>query len=155
MRILAIMNADRKNDAELRMNVTLRPNAAATRPPIDAPSASITDQVPVDSALAVTRSSRATTAGIVADLAGSKNPVADTATISTAYAIHTVPGVRTSRRPRITTPRTRSAVIMMLRRSKRSITMPTIGVTNEAGRSCSTRTSATDVADPVSWKSSE
>ena len=126
------------------------PNAADTRPPIDAPIASITDQVPVDRALAVTRSSRATIDGSVDDFAGSKNPVAATAMAITTYAIHTVPGVRTSSRPRMTTPRTMSAAIMIRRRSNRSMMTPANGVMTAAGRNCSTISTATDVAEPVS-----
>ena len=64
-------------------NAASRPSDAATTPPSDAPIASIADQVPVDTALAETRSSRRTIDGTVADRAGSKNPDAPTVTAVT------------------------------------------------------------------------
>ena len=76
-------NADAKNDSALTTNATLRPASAVTRPPIDAPSASIADQVALDSALAGSSSSAAVTFGIVAVRAGSKNACAPTATAIT------------------------------------------------------------------------
>ncbi len=76
-------NADAKNDSAFTTNATLRPASAVTRPPIDAPSASIADQVALDSALAGSRSSGAVTLGMVAVRAGSKNACAPTATAIT------------------------------------------------------------------------
>ena len=72
-RVAAMKQAETKNDAALTTNATLRPTAAVTRPPIDAPSASIADQVALDSALAGSSSSADVTLGIVAVRAGSKN----------------------------------------------------------------------------------
>ena len=69
------------------MNATFRPNAAVTRPPIDAPSASIADQVALDSALAGRSSSGAVMLGIVAVRAGSKKACADTVSAVMTYAI--------------------------------------------------------------------
>ena len=69
------------------MNATFRPNTAVTSPPIDAPIASIADQVALDSALAGRSSSGAVTLGIVAVRAGSKNACADTVSAVTTYAI--------------------------------------------------------------------
>ena len=70
--------ADAKNDAALMTNATLRPATAVTRPPIDAPIASIADQVALDSALAGISSSADVMFGIVAVRAGSKNAWAPT-----------------------------------------------------------------------------
>ena len=56
-RVRAMKYADAKNDSALTTNATLRPASAVTRPPIDAPSASIADQVALDSALAGSSSS--------------------------------------------------------------------------------------------------
>jgi len=70
--------ADAKNEIAFTTKATLRPASAVTRPPIDAPSASIADQVALDSALAASRSSGAVTLGIVAVRAGSKNACAPT-----------------------------------------------------------------------------
>ena len=56
----------------------MRPASAVTRPPIDAPRASIADQVALDSALAGSSSSADVTFGIVAVRAGSKNACAPT-----------------------------------------------------------------------------
>ena len=81
--------ADQKNDAALIPNATLRPARAVTRPPIDAPAASIADQVAADSALAGSSSSSDVMFGIVAVRAGSKNAVAATVSAITTYAIHT------------------------------------------------------------------
>src|SRR5262245_44865666 len=103
--------ADAKNEAAFRMNATFRPERAVTRPPIDAPAASIADHMALESALAGISSSSDVTLGIVAVRAGSKNAWADTHTAVTTYAIHTSSRRRTSRRPRIMTPRNRSAEI--------------------------------------------
>src|SRR5476649_2093565 len=88
-RVCAMKYADAKNESALTMNAMFRPASAVTRPPIDAPSASIADQVALDSALADNRSSGAVMLGIVAVRAGSKNAWAPTATAITTYAIHT------------------------------------------------------------------
>ena len=69
-----------KNDAALMTNAISRPAMAVTRPPIDAPIASIAAHVALDSALAGSSSSRLVIAGIVAVLAGSKK--ADPETVS-------------------------------------------------------------------------
>ena len=74
----AMKIADTKNEAALRMNATLRPESAVTRPPIDAPIASIADHVALDSALAGISSSADVMLGIVAVRAGSKNACAET-----------------------------------------------------------------------------
>ena len=63
--------ADAKNDSALTVNATLRPAMAVTIPPIDAPIASIADQVALDSALAGINSSDEVTLGMVAVRAGS------------------------------------------------------------------------------------
>src|SRR5689334_17636730 len=87
--VCAMKNAEAKNDAALIANATLRPATAVTRPPIDAPSASIADQVALDSALAGSSSSGDVTFGMVAVRAGSKNACAPTMIAMTRYAIHT------------------------------------------------------------------
>ena len=70
-------------------NATSRPNAAVTRPPTDAPMASIADQVAADKAFAGSSSAADVTLGIVAVRAGSKNADAATTSAITTYAIHT------------------------------------------------------------------
>jgi len=82
-------NADAMNDAALTMNAMFRPATAVTSPPIDAPSASIADQVALERALAGINCSADVTLGIVAVRAGSKNPCAPTMNAITTYAIHT------------------------------------------------------------------
>ena len=76
--VRAMKYADAKNDRALTMNATLRPATAVTRPPIDAPSASIADHVALESALAGISSSVEVMLGIVAVRAGSKNACAPT-----------------------------------------------------------------------------
>ena len=68
----------RRTTRALTTNATLRPASAVTRPPIDAPIASIADQVALDSALAGISSSADVMLGIVAVRAGSKNACAPT-----------------------------------------------------------------------------
>ncbi len=75
-RVWRMNAADQKNEAALITNATLRPSASVTTPPIDAPSASIADQVALDSAFAGSNSSSLVTFGIVAVRAGSKNACA-------------------------------------------------------------------------------
>src|SRR2546421_9924665 len=82
-------NADQKNDAALMPNAMSRPAIAVTMPPIDAPSASMADQVALASALAGSSSSSDVMFGIVAVRAGSKNADAETVSAITTYAIHT------------------------------------------------------------------
>ena len=147
-------NADAKNDAEFSTNAVSRPHTAATTPPSEAPIASIADHVPVETALAATSWCRGTMSGTVDDRAGSKKPDAPTVTAVTTYASQTVDGVRTSSRPRIITPRTTSAAIMMRRRSKRSMMTPAVGPTSAIGRICATISVATTRADPVNSNSS-
>ena len=65
--------ADAKNESALTMKATLRPACAVTRPPMEAPTASIAAQVALDSALAGISSSADVMLGIVAVRAGSKN----------------------------------------------------------------------------------
>src|SRR6185295_10492792 len=77
-RVRPMKYAEVKNDAALTANATLRPASAVTRPPIDAPIASIADQVALDSALAGISSSADVMLGIVAVRAGSKKPCAPT-----------------------------------------------------------------------------
>jgi len=81
--------ADQKNEAALIANATLRPAMAVTTPPIDAPIASIADQVALERALAGNSSWSDVTFGIVAVRAGSKNADADIVNAMTTYAIHT------------------------------------------------------------------
>ena len=80
-------SADAKNDAALIANAMSRPSAAVTRPPIDAPMASMADHVALESALAGNNSSADVMLGIVAVRAGSKNADADTVSAMTTYAI--------------------------------------------------------------------
>src|SRR4029450_6797801 len=82
-RVCARNHADAKNDSALTTKAVLRPASAVTRPPIDAPSASIAAQVALDSALAGSSSSGVVTLGIVAVRAGSKEGCAPTAIVIT------------------------------------------------------------------------
>ena len=82
-RVLPMKKADAKNDSALIPNATLRPATAVTRPPTEAPMASIADHVALDSALAGSSSSADVMLGIVAVRAGSKNPCAPTMTAMT------------------------------------------------------------------------
>src|SRR5215212_4727284 len=82
-RVCARNHAEAKNDSALTTNAALRPASAVTRPPIDAPSASIAAQVALDSALAGSSSSAVVTLGMVAVRAGSKNACAPTAIVIT------------------------------------------------------------------------
>src|SRR5262245_29896340 len=77
-RVWAMKYDDTKNERALITNATLRPAIAVTMPPIDAPSASIADQVALDSVLAGISSRSDVMFGIVAVRAGSKNDVAET-----------------------------------------------------------------------------
>src|SRR5581483_5881567 len=88
-RVMRIAPADQKNDSALIVKATLRPKTAVTRPPIDAPAASIADHSALDSAFAGSSSSADVTFGIVAVRAGSKNAEAQTVSAITTYAIHT------------------------------------------------------------------
>src|SRR5215510_55516 len=88
-RVCAMKNADAKNDSALMTNATFRPATAVTTPPTDAPSASMADQVALESALAGSSSSGDVTLGIVAVRAGSKNACAPTIAAITTYAIQT------------------------------------------------------------------
>src|SRR5262245_27631566 len=88
-RVFARQIAEQKNDAALTTNATSRPNAAVTRPPTDAPMASIADHVAADKAFAGSSTSADVTLGIVAVRAGSKNADAATTNAITTYAIHT------------------------------------------------------------------
>src|SRR5512140_2366210 len=97
--------ADTKNDIALMMKAVFRPAMAVTIPPIDAPMASIADQVALERAFAGTSSSRVVMLGIVAVRDGSKNAVPHVRRADTANAIHTWPGVRTSRSPSTNRPR--------------------------------------------------
>src|SRR6185436_5640684 len=76
----AMKYADAKNERALTTKATLRPATAVTRPPIEAPSASIADHVALESALAGISSSLEVMLGIVAVRAGSKNACAPTMT---------------------------------------------------------------------------
>src|SRR5436305_12444435 len=58
---------------ESRINAAFVPNSPVTKPPIAAPSVSITDQVTAAMALAGTNSRSETIDGIAAVFAGSKN----------------------------------------------------------------------------------
>ena len=153
-RVEAMKRHETKNDAALTVNATFLPNAAVTRPPIDAPIASIADHVALDSALAGSSSAGAVTFGIVAVRAGSKNACAATASPVTTYAIQTWSARRTSSRPRIRQPRTRSAAIMMRRRFTRSTTTPASGPTSAIGSIWTISIQATAVAEPVRSSSS-
>ena len=73
--ILMIKHADNRKVNASRINAVLIPNKLTTNPPNAAPKASIIDQVAPDSVLAVTRWFLGTIDGIIALLAGSKNPV--------------------------------------------------------------------------------
>src|SRR5581483_739689 len=88
-RVCRMNAADQKNESALITNATLRPKSAVTRPPIDAPTASIADHVALDNALAGSSSSSLVTFGIVAVRAGSKNACAPTTIAMTTYAIQT------------------------------------------------------------------
>src|SRR5918995_1144649 len=77
-RVCAMKYDDVKKESALTTKATLRPAIAVTRPPIEAPSASIADQVALDSALAGISSRSDVTFGMVAVRAGSKNDVAPT-----------------------------------------------------------------------------
>src|SRR5215211_7569738 len=72
--VRAMNHAEAKNDTALIVKATLRPATAVTSPPIEAPIASIADQVALDKALAGISSSSDVRFGIVAVRAGSKNP---------------------------------------------------------------------------------
>ena len=144
-----IATADRKNDAELTTNDTSRPSHDVTSPPTAAPTASIVDHVAADSELARTRSAGATTAGSIAERAGSKNEVPTTANPINAYASHTVSALRTPIRPSTTSPRTMSAAIITRRRSSRSTSTPAHGPITADGSCCTTNIAATLVAVPV------
>ena len=76
--------AEAKKDSAFRAKAMLRPAAAVTRPPTDAPIASIADQVAAASALAGNNSSADVIFGIVAVRAGSKNAEAATVHAITA-----------------------------------------------------------------------
>src|SRR5207248_426598 len=128
--------ADAKNDAALITNATSRPSHAVTRPPTDAPIASIADHVAADSALAGINSWGDVMLGIVDVRAGSKNADALIVKAVTTYAIQTRSALRTSNSPRISTPRKRSAAIMRRRRLTRSTTTPASGPTSATGRYC-------------------
>src|SRR5262249_45502860 len=82
-RVRLMKMADAKNDAAFRTNATFRPDNAVTRPPTEAPAASMADHVALDSALAGISSSADVTFGIVAVRAGSKKACADTHTAVT------------------------------------------------------------------------
>src|SRR5882672_5961146 len=72
--------AEMKKDAALIANAMFRPATAVTRPPIEAPAASIADHVAAESALAGSSSSSDVMLGMVAVRAGSKN--ADALTVN-------------------------------------------------------------------------
>src|SRR4029079_17144766 len=77
-RVWLMNNADAKNDSALMTNATFRPAIAVTRPPTDAPTASIAAHVALATALAGISSSALVMFGIVAVRAGSKNAWAET-----------------------------------------------------------------------------
>ena len=64
-------------------NAVSRPRNAAAAPPSAAPTTSVADHVPVETALAMTRSRLGTMFGTVAERAGSKKPLAPTVTAVT------------------------------------------------------------------------
>src|SRR5689334_16420282 len=70
--------ADAKKEAALISKATLRPATAVTRPPSDAPIASIADHMALDNAFAGINSSAVVKLGMIAVRAGSKNADADT-----------------------------------------------------------------------------
>ena len=111
--------------------------------------ASIPDHRALESALAGSSSSADVIFGMVAVRAGSKNAEAETITAVTTYAIHTWSGRRINRSPSTTTPRSRSATIISVRRLTRSTTTPATGPTMANGRNCTIIIHATAVADPV------
>ena len=80
-------NAEAKNESALIANATLRPATAVTRPPTDAPTASIAAHMAADNALAGINSSADVMFGIVAVRAGSKNADAAIVHAITTYAI--------------------------------------------------------------------
>ena len=82
-RVRLMNQADTKNDAPLMTNAMLRPASAVTRPPIEAPTASMAAHVALESALAGISSSLLVTFGIVAVRAGSKNAEPDTVSAMT------------------------------------------------------------------------
>src|SRR5206468_6711732 len=88
-RVRTMKSADQKNETALMVKATFRPAMAVTRPPIDAPAASMADHVALASAFAGSSSSSLVMFGIVAVRAGSKNADAETVRAITAYAIHT------------------------------------------------------------------
>src|ERR1700692_4835251 len=100
--------ADAKKDAALTTNAISRPAKAVTRPPIEAPIASMADHMALDTALAGINSSAEVMCGIVAVRADSKNADAETVSAMTRYAIQIWSARLTSSSPRINTPRTQS-----------------------------------------------
>src|SRR5258708_39011145 len=141
--------AEKKKEAAFATNATSRPNAAVTTPPTEAPIASMADHIAADSALAGTSSSADVTFGIVAVRAGSKNADAATEHAITTYAIPTWSSRRTRRRPRISTPRKRSAVIIKRRRVTRATPAPASGPTKAKGRKVVISIQAAAPAEPV------
>src|SRR6185436_4796091 len=77
-RVRLMKYADTKKDAALMTNATCLPATAVTRPPTEAPIASIADQAALARAFAGINSAADVMLGIVAVLAGSKNADAET-----------------------------------------------------------------------------
>jgi len=135
-------------------NAALIPNQLTSAPPRAAPTASITDQVDPLRALAVTRSLRGVSEGMMALRAGSKNPASAISTTASVYRSHKSPTSSTSRNPSTTTKRSTSLVIMMVLRSIRSTSTPASGLTKKIGRSFAIMTEATAVPVPLSFRTS-
>src|SRR5262245_9393315 len=83
-RVRLMKKADTKKDAAFTTNATFLPARAVTRPPTDAPIASIADHAALERALAGINSAADVRFGIVAVLAGSKNADAETVRDMTA-----------------------------------------------------------------------
>jgi hypothetical protein len=81
--------------------------------------------------------------------AGSKAALKEAMTASKRNASHTSESVRISRNPRHTTARARSAATINRRRSIRSASTPATGESRKYMRSCTARTRATAMAEPV------
>src|SRR5215831_18474741 len=77
-RVDAMNNAEAKKESALMTNARFRPKTADTRPPSDAPIASMADHVALERAFAGNSSSGDVTFGIVAVRAGSKKACAPT-----------------------------------------------------------------------------
>ena len=130
-------------------NTALRPRNAATRPPINEPTAKLNDHVVEASVLAMVKSSLSTRLGSTELRAGSKKPHITVSTNSSGYTSQIVELERTSNMHVTITARTTSEMIITRLRLMRSLITPAIGETRVWGSTCNTNATATEEALPV------